>query len=209
VKKLSILLVMLLAFGAFGSADTIKLTSGSGQIYPYLVFPGYTFHFHGSGYDFSIPQFLDLFSGSLVNCIPCDPTHLNNPLFIAGGPFLYVGSQVLDGLIQFNAVSFISSLAPNGILTVKYTATADLDLFLSDPTIPQVTGPFVWGNPNQHWIITAQFKPDVGLSVYEFTGATLTSTPEPSTMMLVGTGMLPLLIELRKRLSRRSAIRTV
>ncbi len=209
MKKLSLLLVVLLAFAAFGSADTIKLTSGSGQIYPYLVFPGYTFHFHGSGYDFSIPQFLDLFNGALVTCIPCDPTHLSNPLFIAGGPFLYVGSQVLDGIIQFNAVSFVSSLAPNGILTVKYTAIADLNLFLSDLITSQLTGPFVWVNPNQHWIITAQFKPDVGLSVYEFTGATLTSTPEPATMMLVGTGMLPLLIGLRKRLSRRSSIRTV
>jgi len=194
MKRTSILLGVLLAMAAFSHADTINLTSGSGNIYS--GFPGFTFRFYGGGYGLFIPQALDEFNG-MVNCIPCDPTQLN-ALFGAAGQFTN-GQQYLVGRIQFDAVSFVSSLAPSGILTVTYTATASLYLFLVNNVTSQEIGPFVWGDPNQPWYVTAQFKPDIGLPVYEFLGATLSTSiaPEPTTIMLFGTGILPLLFGVR------------
>jgi hypothetical protein len=199
VKKIPTLLLALLILTAISAADTIYLTSASGQIYPSNVAPGFSFDLRGSGYNFSFTA-LDNFNGDLVNCIPCEPTQLGN-LFLAGGPYLYLNNQVLDGIIQFDAISFVSSLAPSGNLTVKFTATPFLYLFLQDLDTSLEIGPFVWGNSNHHWYVTAQFRPDVGLGVYEFTGATFTSVPEPATMMLVGTGTLPIVLRLRRRVS--------
>lgn len=205
MKRISILLGVLLAMAAFSHADTINLTSGSGNIYPTMS--GFNFHFYGGGYDIFIPYALDVYNGDLVKCIPCDPTQLH-VLFGDAGQFAYGkqynGQQFVDGSIQFNAVSFVSSLAPNGILTVTYTATASLSLFLVNSVTSQQIGPFVWGDPNQPWYITARFKPDTGLPVYEFLGATLSTSiaPEPATIVLLGTGILPLLLGVRGRLSR-------
>jgi len=177
---------VLLFVSTFSSADTIRLTSGSGQINANAT-PGFNFQFHGSGYDL-LPVDLDSYSGLLVMCIPCDPTTLVSPLFISGGPFTN-GNPYLDGIIEFDAVSFVSSLAPSGILTVKYTATANLYLLLIDSVTSATIGPFVWGS-SAPWIITAHFRPDVVLpGIYEFTGATLVSTPEPTTLLLLITGL--------------------
>ena len=205
MRRTSILLGVLLAMAAFSHADTINLTSGSGNIYP--VYAGFNFRLYGGGYGLLIPYALDVYNGDLVNCIPCDPTQLS-VLFGDSGQFAYGaqynGAQYLEGSIQFDAVSFVSSLAPNGILTVTYTATASISLFLVNSKTLQRVGPFVWGDPNQLWYITAQFKPDVGLPVYEFLGATLSTSvaPEPATIVLLGTGILPLLFGVRGRLSR-------
>ena len=186
--RLSILLGVLLSVSALSNADNIRLTSGSGQINANAA-PGFNFQFHGSGYDL-FPVDLDSYTGTLVLCVPCDPTTLvGSSLFISGGPFTN-GNPYLDGIIEFDAVSFISSLAPSGILTVKYTATAFLELFLIDPTTSATIGPFVWGSPDP-WIVTAHFRPDVLYpGIYEFTGATLVSTPEPATLLLLATGLV-------------------
>ena len=205
MKRSATLLGVLLAMAAFSHADAINLTSGSGNIYPTMS--GFNFHLYGGGYDIFIPYALDVYNGDLVSCIPCDPTQLH-VLFGDAGPFAYGehynGEQYLDGSIVFNAVSFVSSLAPSGILTVTYTATASISLLLVNNVTSQQIGPFVWGNPNQLWYITAQFKPDIGLPVYEFLGATLSTSiaPEPATIMLFGTGILPLLLGVRVRRSR-------
>lgn len=160
MKRTSIHLSVLLALAAFSHADSINLTSGSGKLYPNFVPPGFTLEFHGGGYDLFIPQAVGDFSGGLVNCIPCSLDQISSPLFIASGGMLTSGDPYLTGLIYFNAVSFVSSLAPSGVLTVKYTATPFIYLTLIDATTGMPTaGQFVWGNPNQPWTITARFVP--------------------------------------------------
>jgi PEP-CTERM motif len=203
MKRTLILLAVLLTLAAYSRADTIKITSGSGKIYPFMVFPGYTLQFNGSGYSISIPQALDNFGGSLVNCWGgCDQIPSTN-LFLASGGVLAsddpTGNRFLTGEIEFDAVSFVSSLGPNGILTVQYTAALNLQLFLVDMGKDTQIGPFVWTNPNQLWHITAQFAPDGPPGFIKFEGATLTSVPEPTTITLLGTGMLPILFGVRRR----------
>ena len=200
MKRIPILIIMLLALAMFSRADTIKLTSGSGTVYPLFVIPGFTFVFHGGGYGIFIPSAADDYFGGLVNCTPCNnPTQLGN-LFIATSNF----TSTVSGLISFDAVSFVSSISPKGILTVEYRASADIDLF-RNPESPNPTE-FVWGNPNQLWYVTAQFVPDSsGIpGFYDFTGARLSSSPitplpEPATLILVGTGVWPIILGLRRR----------
>jgi hypothetical protein len=183
----SALLAILLSVSAFSNADTIKLTAGSGTIYPQFVAPGYVLQFSGSGYSISIPGALDDFGGGLVNCSPCDQFPPLGALFLASGGILASGDPYLTGSIEFDAVSFVSSLGPNGVVTVRYTATASLQLFLIDATTDlPIAGPFVWGSPNP-WLITAKFTPSG--PTYEFAGATLLSTPEPSTILSLVTGL--------------------
>lgn len=181
------LLSVLVFLPALSNADTIKLTSGSGTIYPHLVPPGYVLQFNGSGYSIGIPGALDDFGGGLVNCSPCDQFPPLGALFLASGGVLAGSDPYLTGSIEFDAVSFVSSLGANGVVTVRYTATASLQLFLIDATTGFPTaGPFVWGSPNP-WLIIAKFAPSG--PTYEFAGATLVSTPEPNSLLSLVTGL--------------------
>ncbi len=207
MKRTSILIVVLLASAAFSRADTIELTSGFGQIYPYHVIPGFSFVLRGGRYGIGIPSAVDDFGGSLVDCIACSGPTTAGELFNAS----WTGTPI-SGLISFTAVSFVSSLGRNGILTVQYRASADIELF-RNPEAPNPTM-FVWGDPNQLWYITAQFVPDAsGIpGLYDFAGARLSSTPvspvpEPATLVLVGTGVWPILVAVRRRrLLRKKAV---
>ena len=194
-------LAVLLFVSAFSSADTIGLTSGSGTIYPPFVAPGYSLQFNGSGYSIGIPGALEDFGGGLVNCNPCDQFPPLGPLFLASGGILAGSNPYLTGSIEFDAVSFVSSLDPNGVVTVRYTATASLQLFLIDATTGfPIAGPFVWGSPNP-WLITAKFNPSG--PTYVFAGATLVSTPEPIPLLLLSTGLAAIAWKARPAIHRR------
>jgi len=211
MKRTLILLSTLLALAALSHADSIRLTSGSGTLYPFppASFSGFIFQFHGSGYNFSIPGGLDEAGGVLVLCTPpCEPLAFVPPfpfLFTASSPLVLVpGDPFLSGVITFNAVSFESSIAPSGNLTINYTATLFLQLFLLDAaTNLPVAGPFVWGS-NEPWIVKAHYAPDgSGIpGLYKFEGATFTPVPEPGTIALFGTGVLTILFGIRRRLIR-------
>jgi hypothetical protein len=213
MKRIPILLSTLLALAVFSHADSIRLTSGAGTLYPFppASFGGFIFQFHGSGYNFSIPGGLDEAGGVLVLCTPpCDPLATVPPfpfLFTASSPLVLVpGDPFLSGVITFNAVSFVSSIAPSGNLTINYTATLFLQLFLLDAaTNLPVAGPFVWGS-NEPWIVKAHYAPDgSGIpGLYKFEGATFTPVPEPPALTLLATGISPILFGVRRRLSRKS-----
>jgi len=205
MKRTLILLSTLLALAAFTHADSIPLTSGSGTLRLIGVVPEFTLQFHGSGYNFSIPGALDNpGGGELVQCTaPCDPFTIGGLLFNASGT-LVNGDPYLEGTVSFNAVSFVSSIAPSGILTIKYTATLFLQLFLTDAaTDLHIAGPFVWGS-NEPWMVTAHYAPFPAEipGLYTFEGATFTPVPEPGTIALLETGILTILLGLRRRLSR-------
>jgi hypothetical protein len=206
MKRTLILLGTLLALGAFTHADSIPLTSGSGTLTP----TGFAFQFHGGGYNLSIPGSLDETGGGLVQCTPpCDPLTLGinlNPLFTVSAPvFVLVdGDPFISGGFTFTGVSFVSRLAPGGSLTIRYRTSLSIFLSLIDKTTLLPVANFVWGS-NQPWMVTAHFVNPSGLpGLYTFQGATFTPVPEPGTIALVGTGMLPILFGLRRRLSRTS-----
>jgi hypothetical protein len=72
-----------------------------------------------------------------------------------------------------------------------------LAAFSNADSIPLTSG------SNQPWLVTAHFVNRSGLpGLYTFEGATFTRVPEPGTIVLLGTGMLPILFVVRRRLSR-------
>jgi hypothetical protein len=201
MKRTSVLLSALLALAVFSHADPIRLTSGSGTVNP----AEFAFQFHGSGYNLAIPGTGDAAAGHLVTCTPpCDPLAVafSPPLYTVSAPVfvLVPGDPFLSGAFTFTTVSFVSSLAPSGNLTIHYTTSLFLDLSLFDQATLLPVAQFVWGS-NEPWLVTAHFVPDVsGIpGLYRFTDATLTSVPEPGTITLLGTGILPFLFGLRRR----------
>ena len=160
----------------------------------------------------AIPARLDETGGFLVNnCSPpCDPlaSLSTRPLFTVSAPVdvLVDGDPFLSGGFTFTAVSFVSSIAPGGNLTIRYTTTLSIFLSLIDKTTLLPVANFVWGS-NEPWMVTAHYAPfPVELpGLYTFEGATFTAVPEPATITLLGTGILPMLFGIRRRLSRTSS----
>jgi len=114
--------------------------------------------------------------------------------------------QFYNGLIEFSAVSFISSLAPNGMLTVTYIAEANIHIDLCiDPSCNNISAQLVW-DPNKLWHVTAHFGPDRNFpGGFDFLNASFAVVPEPSSMVLVGSGIMVLIRKVRKAKTASSA----
>jgi hypothetical protein len=144
------------------------------------------------------------FTPGLQTCVPCYPQFVAD-ILVDNGIGVNSAGQWYNGLIQFYAVSFVSSLAPNGMLTVTYKAGATLDFALcDDPTCGTTSAQLVW-NPNELWLVTAQFAPDPNFSgAYDFLNASFQApipapmVPEPSSLLLVGSGIMLLIGKVRK-----------
>jgi hypothetical protein len=205
MKRIAIVLSLLLACVSFSAADTITLFAGAGDMSGTLGSrnppPSYSFVLFGGNIDFHTGSPSDFpFTSGLQNCIPCDPRGLVTILADSGIGVNTVG-QYYDGVIQFNAVSFVSSLAPNGMLTVTYKANANLDFSLcTDPTCQNSTAFLLWPS-KKLWLVTAQFGPDANVpGTYDFFQASFEApiVPEPSSMLLVGSGILVVIGKVRK-----------
>jgi hypothetical protein len=204
MKKIALLVLLLLSFVSFSAANTITMTSGNGSMSGTLggSFPTYTLVLYGPNISFGTGSASDFpYTSGLQNCVECDPRAPIDLLIDSG-----IGSnqqgQFYNGLIFISAVSFVSSIAPNGMLTVTYKAFADIQFALcTDSSCDQrPTTTLVWDS-QKLWLVTAQFAPDKSvLGTYDFLSATFQApvVPEPSTMLLVGSGILALIGKVRQ-----------
>lgn len=131
MKKSVFLVWMILACVAYSAADSITITHGYGTLSGAgLGIALYAFDFSGPGGGIAVPGVLnDLqIEAGLPECDPCDPRTTNIELLRDGGMTILRGDRFVQGNIAFEPVSFSSSLAPNGVLTVDYRATTNISL---------------------------------------------------------------------------------
>jgi len=210
MKRIAALLAVLLStvcFSAANSVNTLTLDIGEGKMVGFATFPSYRFLFGGpkaailvqTGPSGLLGDWPD--APGLQNCFSCDPLNQSSILFYDSG---------IAGLMEFDAVSFVSSLAANGDLSVIYTATARMffrtDLQGSLCHQEDCLGPTLAWNQNIRWLVTAQYAPDSSNpGNWRFLDATFTPapTPEPSSMFLMGSGMVILIAKFRRKLGRR------
>ena len=210
MKRISALLVFLLSSVCFSAANTIQtLDNGEGKMFGFATFPSYQFLLFGpqaailvqTGPSGLLGDWPD--APGLQNCFSCDPLNQSSILFYDSGN---------TGLMEFDAVSFVSSLAPNGDLTVIYTATARMffrtDIYgsLCNPGADSCPGPTLAWNQHIRWLVTAQYAPDSSNpGAWNFVDATFAPapTPEPSSMLLMGSGMVILIAKFRRKLGKR------
>ena len=208
MKRIAAVLVVLLSSVCFSVADTLTLNDGEGKMFGFATFPSYQFVFVGpqtgilvqTGPSGLLGDWPD--APGLQNCLSCDPRGGFNILYDSGN----------TGLLEFDPVSFVSSLAPSGDLTVIYTATArmffetDLQGSLCQESGEPCLGPNLVWNQNIRWLVTAQYAPDSSNpGNWSFLDATFTTapTPEPSSMLLMGSGVVILLARFRRKLGKR------
>lgn len=212
MKRIAALLAFLLStvcFSAANSVNTLTLDIGEGKMVGFATSPSYRFLFGGpkaailvqTGPSGLLGDWPD--APGLQNCFSCDPFNQSSILFYDSGN---------TGSMEFDAVSFVSSLAPSGHLTVVYTATArmffetDINGSLCNPGADSCPGPNLAWNQNIRWLVTAQYAPDSSNpGNWSFLDATFTPapTPEPSSMLLMGSGMVILIAKFRRKLGRR------
>ena len=200
MKRIAALLVVLLSSVCFSAADTLTLDNGFGQMFGFPS-PSYQFGFGGPHASIFFQTGPPLLGGwpdtpGLQQCISCDPR---------GGRPIILEDSGNSFSMQFDAVSSVSSLAPNGDLTVIYTAIAQMFFetnlqgsVCNDPCL----GPNLVWNQNIRWLVTAQYAPDSSNpGKWSFVDATFTPapTPEPSSMLLMGSGMVILIRKFRRK----------
>lgn len=204
MKKLTFLVSMILTCVAFSAANSITITHGYGTLSGAgLGNALYSFNFSGSGGGISVPGVLNDFQieAGLPDCDPCDPRTTNIELLRDSGMTILQGDRFVQGNIAFEPVSFSFTLA-NGILTVDYRATADISLqdCVGDPCI--ASGPTFVSNPNQLWYVQATFTSFGGQYVFQnaiFSSSPISAAPEPTTLLLLGTGLVGIMGGARKK----------
>jgi PEP-CTERM motif len=208
LKKLTFLVSMILACVAFSAADSITITHGYGTLSGAgLESALYAFTFSGPGGGIDVPGVLGDagIGGGLPDCNPCNPLTTNIELLRDIGATILQGDRFVQGILLFEPVSFSSSLAPNGILTVDYRATSDVSLqglvCVGNPDtgvcIP--SGPSFVSNPSQLWYVQATFAPFQGQYVFNNATFSTSPVPEPGTLLLLGTGLVGIMGAARKK----------
>jgi hypothetical protein len=207
MRKFAILASLVVFCSAFSTADSITITTGYGVLDNTGFLPTYQFSFSGSGQGIPVPGPQDDWVGqrSLVSdCNPCDPRTIAIDLLTNGGDVLLHDNVFTSGFMDFHAVSFVSSLGPNGILTVDYRATADLTFFRCSGAggiCDHQIGPTFVSDPSQLWFVSASFTPFDGQYVFQRAVFSTSPIPEPSTFLLMGSGLVGL-ASLRYKLLR-------
>lgn len=206
MKKSMFLVWMILACVAYSAADSITITHGYGTLSGAgLGIALYAFNFSGPGGGIAVPGVLnDLqIEAGLPECDPCDPRTTNIELLRDGGMTILRGDRFVQGNIAFEPVSFSSSLAPNGVLTVDYRATTNISLgvCVGDPLQCLASGPTFVSNPNQLWYVHATFTPFNGQYIFDNAIFSTSPVPEPGTLLLLGTGLLGIMRMARRKLS--------
>jgi hypothetical protein len=202
MKKIALLFFLLFLITSIASADSIPIYYGFGTLYAgtTTTTPYYTFTFIAGNYVVTAgPDALDdlTLSPGLQHCTPCDPRQNGTLLYDVG--ITQHGNQILQGRISFDSISYTWKLSPGGVLRVNYLALPFISLaWCNDFNCSPATHTFDFSRTKK-WDVTAYFTPDAA-GGWDFNHASFfgVATPEPSSILLFGTGLGLVLSRVRK-----------